>query len=54
MSYHFHFIKTRIKKVIKKRKEIYLGDIIINLNKIVNKKKNLFLNLNLINFGYTD
>ena len=30
--------KTELKKKIKKEKEIYLGDIIINLNKIKNQK----------------
>jgi len=31
--------KPELKKKLKKEKEIYLGDIIINLNKIKNKKK---------------
>ena len=35
MFYHFHFKqKKNLKKKLKKEKEIYLGDIIINLNKI--------------------
>ena len=38
MFYHFHFIKKGIKKKIKKEKEIYLGDIIVNLNKINEKR----------------
>ena len=41
----FHFIqKKNLKKKLKKEKEIYLGDIIINLNKIKNKKKKKILN----------
>ena len=35
-----------------KEKEIYLGDIIINLNKIKNKNNKKNLKMNLINFGY--
>ncbi len=37
--------KNELKKILKKDKEIYLGDIIINLNKInsKNKKKNFFI-----------
>ena len=37
--------KKELKKIFKKDKEIYLGDIIINLNKInsKNKKKNFFI-----------
>ena len=43
MYFLFLFIKKRIKK-IKNKKEIYLGDIIINLNKVRNKKnKNSFI-----------
>jgi len=34
----FHFITKNLKKKIKNEKEIYLGDIIINLNKIRSKK----------------
>ena len=35
MYYLFHFTKKReLKKKLKIKKEIYLGDIIINLNKI--------------------
>ena len=38
MYYHFHFItKKELKKKLKKKKILYLGDIIINLNKIKNK-----------------
>ena len=37
LSFPFYEKKT-LKKKIKKEKEIYLGDIIINLNKIKNKK----------------
>ena len=37
--------KNELKKILKKDKEIYLGDIIINLNKInsKNKKKNFYI-----------
>ena len=34
--------KKILKKILKKEKEIYLGDIIINLNKIQNKKNKFF------------
>ena len=49
LSFPFH-TKKELKKKLKKEKEIYLGDIIINLNKIKNKKnlkdfKNTFDNL---------
>ena len=37
LSFPFHSEKN-LKKEIKKEKEIYLGDIIINLNRIKNKK----------------
>ena len=41
MCYLFHFIiKKTLKNILKKEKELYLGDIIINLNK-VNGKENL-------------
>ena len=55
MYYHFHFIKKKnLKKKLKKEKEIYLGDIIINLNKIKNKNIKKILKLNLIVYGYMD
>ena len=38
LSFPFH-TKRELENKIKKEKEIYLGDIIINLNKIKNKKK---------------
>ena len=38
LSFPFHS-KKNLKKEVKKEKEIYLGDIIINLNKIKNKQK---------------
>jgi len=38
LSFPFHS-KKNLKKEVKKEKEIYLGDIIINLNKIKDKKK---------------
>ena len=41
MSFPF-YSKTEFNKKIKKEKEVYLGDIIINLSKI--KKKNLLKN----------
>ena len=37
MCYHF-YNKKELKLKLKTEKEIYLGDIIINLNKIRNKK----------------
>ena len=40
LSFPFYEKKT-LKKKIKKEKEIYLGDIIINLNKIKNKKNKI-------------
>ena len=39
MYYLFLFKQKKTKKKIKKEKEIYLGDMIINLNKIKNKNK---------------
>ena len=51
LSFPFHS-KYDLKKKLKKEKEIYLGDIIINLNKIKNKKKKKILKLNLIVYGY--
>lgn len=45
LSFPF-YEKKELKKILKSRKQIYLGDIIINLNKILNQnKKN--------NFNYT-
>ena len=38
LSFPFHS-KKNLKKEAKKEKEIYLGDIIVNLNKISDKKK---------------
>ena len=37
--------KKELKKIFKKKKEIYLGDIIINLNKIQNKRTKKFFNI---------
>ena len=37
--------KKELKKIFKKDKEIYLGDIIINLNKIQNKRTKKFFNI---------
>ncbi len=37
MSFPFHS-KKKLQYILKKEKEIYLGDIIINLNKVRNKK----------------
>ena len=34
MFYLFHFIKKKNLSKLKKNKEIYLGDIIVNLSKI--------------------
>ncbi len=43
----FPFYQTNeFKKKLKNEKEIYLGDIIINLNKIENKKNNFILKFN--------
>ena len=44
----FLFIQKRIKNKLKKEREIYLGDIIINLNKIKekNNKKSFKLEFN--------
>ena len=43
----FSFLcKKELKKKLKKEKEIYLGDIIVNLNKIKNKKIKKNLNQN--------
>ena len=43
----FPFYQTNeFKEKLKKEKEIYLGDIIINLNKIENKKNNFILKFN--------
>ena len=39
LSFPFHE-KFFLNELLKKKKKIYLGDIIINLNKIENKKKN--------------
>ena len=38
LSFPFHS-KKKLKIILKKEKEIYLGDIIINLNKVRNKKE---------------
>ena len=49
MFYLFLFIKKKkLNDILKKNKEIYLGDIIINLNKIKDKrdKKNFKTELN--------
>ena len=48
------YTKQELKKKLRKEKEIYLGDIIINLNKI-KRGDNLknFLKLNLTVYGYT-
>ena len=49
MSYPFHFMKKNdLRNILKNNKEIYLGDIIINLNKIENKnnKTNFRLEFN--------
>ena len=35
--------KKDLQHILKKEKEIYLGDIIINLNKVKNKKKKIFI-----------
>ena len=44
LSFPFHN-KLELKKVIKKNKEIYLGDIILNLDKLKKKRgKSFFLN----------
>ena len=41
MFYHFHFMKKKIlNKLVKKSQSIYLGDVIINLNKIIKQAKN--------------
>ena len=40
--YLFHFMKSPSKKIKKRNKKIYLGDIIINLKKV--KKKNFINN----------
>ncbi len=41
LSFPF-YKKNELKKIIKKEKQIYLGDIIINLNKIKKKNKDYF------------
>ena len=41
LSFPF-YKKNELKKIIKKKKQIYLGDIIINLNKIKKKNKDYF------------
>ena len=38
MSFPF-YNKNELKKKLNKEKQIYLGDIVVNLNKIKNKKK---------------
>ena len=38
MSFPFQ-TKKELRKILKKEKEIYLGDIIVNINKIKNKKE---------------
>ena len=47
------FKKKRINKKLKKDKEIYLGDIIVNLDKITNKSNIKFLIKSLISYGFT-
>jgi probable rRNA maturation factor len=49
LSFPFHE-KKDLKKLLKKEKKIYLGDIIINLNKInkIKKNENFILNFNKI------
>ena len=37
--------KKELKKILKKEREIYLGDIIVNINKIKNKKKIKFFKI---------
>ena len=45
LSFPF-YNKQNLKKKIKNKKEIYLGDIIINLNKVKDKKNLKFFKLN--------
>ena len=42
MSFPFPITKKELKKKLRTVKEIYLGDIIVNLNKIKSKKKKNF------------
>jgi len=44
LSFPFHS-KVKLKNILKKEKEIYLGDIIININKVRNKKDLKFFKL---------
>ena len=44
LSFPFHK-KERLKLILKKEKEVYLGDIVINLNKVKNKKNLKFFKL---------
>ncbi len=44
LSFPFHS-KKELKKNLKMKKEVYLGDIIINLNKIKNKKRKKFFKI---------
>ena len=44
LSFPFHS-KAKLKNILKKEKEIYLGDIIININKVRNKKDLKFFKL---------
>ena len=53
LSFPFHN-KKDLEEKLKREKEIYIGDIIINLNKIKNKKNKVLLKKNLMNFGFMD
>ena len=51
LSFPFYNKKELVRK-LKKDKEIYLGDIIVNLNKIKKKKISHFFTWSLIDFGF--
>ena len=52
LSFPF-YKKQEFKSRINKEREIYIGDIIVNINKINEKKNIKILNQNSINSGYT-
>ena len=54
MFYHFLLTQKQFSKKNKKEKEIYIGDIIINLNKIHSKHRLKILKKNSIDYGYMD
>ena len=52
LSFPF-YNKKDLKKKLNNDKEIYLGDIVVNLDQVQKEKMKVILNWNLINCGYT-